>query len=82
MLSHEGHANLLASLSHVPEKEVKEGMLRAYHFGSIRIPEAMFSVQQGFLMLFFLLTPLINEPLSDFYSRHSSEDSYSVWAQK
>jgi hypothetical protein len=83
MLSHEGHANLLASLSHVQEKEVKEGMLRAYHFGSIRTPEAMFSVQQGFLMPFFLLTPLIKiEPLSDFYSRHSSEDSYSVWAQK
>ena len=51
MLSHEGHSNLLASLSTVQEKEVKEGMLRTFHFGSSRTPETLYFVQQGFLTL-------------------------------
>ncbi len=82
MLSHEGHTNLLASLSHVQEKEIKGGMLRAYHFGSTRTPEAIFSVQQNFLTLFFLLHISLIEPLAEFYYQHSDKDSFSVWAQK
>ncbi len=82
LLSHEGHSNLLASLSCVQEKEVKEGMLRTFHFGSSRTPETIFFVQQGFLMLFFLLHISLIEPLADFYSQHSDIGSFTIWATK
>lgn len=82
LLSHEGHSNLLACLSSVQEKEVKEGMLRTFHFGSTRTPEAIFFVQQGFLTLFFLLYISLIEPLAEYYSQHSGTDSFTVWAEK
>jgi hypothetical protein len=82
LLSHEGHSNLLACLSSVQEKEVKEGMLRTFHFGSTRTPEAIFFVQQGFLTLFFLLYISLIEPLAEYYSQHSDTDSFTVWAEK
>ena len=82
LLSHEGHSNLLASLSSVQEKEVKEGMLRTFHFGSSRTPETIFFVQQGFLTLFFLLHISLIEPLAEFYSQHSDTDSFTTWAKK
>jgi len=81
-LSHGGHSNLLASLSSVQEKEVKEGMLRTFHFGSSRTPETVFFVQQGFVTLFFLLHISLIEPLAEFYSQHSDVSSFDVWAIK
>lgn len=82
MLSHEGHSNLLASLSSVQEKEIKEGMLRTFHYGSSRTPETMYFVQHGFLILFFLLHISLIEPLAEYYSQHSDTDSFSTWAEK
>ncbi|MFB0559262.1 MAG: DUF5677 domain-containing protein [Dehalococcoidales bacterium] len=82
VLSHEGHSNLLASISNVQEKEVEEGMLRTFHFGSSRTPETIFFVQQGFLTLFFLLHISLIEPLAEFYSQHSDMDSFTIWAEK
>lgn len=82
LLSHEGHSNLLASLSNVQEKEVKEGMLRTFHFGSSRTPETIYFVQQGFLTLFFLLHISLIEPLAEFYTQHSDIDSFTIWAEK
>lgn len=82
LLSHEGHSNLLASLSNVQEEEVEEGMRRTFHFGSSRTPETIYFVQQGFLTLFFLLHISLIEPLAEFYSQHSDTDSFSIWAEK
>jgi len=82
LLSHEAHANLLASISNVQEEEVKEGMLRTFHFGSSRTPATIFFVQQGFLTLFFLLHISLVEPLAEFYSQHSDTDSFTIWAKK
>jgi len=82
ILSHEGHSNLLASISNVQEEEVKEGMRRTFHFGSSRTPETIFFVQQGFLTLFFLLHISLIEPFAEFYSQHSDTDSFTIWATK
>ena len=82
MLSHEGHSNLLASISSVQEEEVKEGMLRAFHCGGSRTPETVYFVQHGFLMLFFLLYISLVEPLAECFSQHSATDSFSIWAEK
>lgn len=82
MLSHEGHANLLASLSSVQEMEIKEGMLRVFHCGSSRTPETEYFVYHSFLMLFFFLHILLIEPLAECYSQHSDTDSFYVWAEK
>lgn len=82
MLSHEGHSNLLASLSSVQEGEVKDGMARAFHCGSSRTRETVYFVQHGFLMLFFLLHISLIEPLAECYSHHSDRDSFSIWAEK
>ena len=82
LLSHEGHSNLLASISNVQEEEVKEGMRRTFHFGSSRTPETIFFVQQGFLTLFFLLHISLIEPLAEFYSQYSDTDSFTIWATK
>lgn len=81
-LSHEGHANLLASLSSVQEEEVKEGMLCAFHCGSSRTPETVYFVQHGFLILFYLLYISLIEPLAECYSQHSDTNSFSIWAEK
>jgi len=82
LLSHEGHSNLLASLSSVQEQEVEEGMRRTFHFGSSRTPETIYFVQQGFLILFFLLHISLIEPLAEFFSKHSDTDSFTMWAKK
>jgi len=81
-LSHEGHSNLLASISNVQEEEVEEGMRRTFHFGSTRTPETIFFVQQGFLTLFFLLHISLIEPLAELYSQYSDTDSFTIWATK
>lgn len=82
MLSHEGHSNLLASLSSVQEVEIKEGMLRTFHYGSSRTPETVYFVQHGFLILFLLLHISLIEPLAEYYSQHSDTKSFSIWAEK
>ena len=82
LLSHGGHSNLLASLSSVQEEEVTEGMLRTYHFGSSRTPETLFFVQQGFIMMFFLLHISLIEPLAEYYSQYVDTDSFTTWAKK
>jgi len=48
-LSHAGHSNLLASLSHVQEMNLGEqGMLRTVHFGSARTAETELFIQHCF----------------------------------
>jgi len=83
LLSHEGHSNLLASLSHVQEMDVREqGMLRQFHFGSARTTETEYCIQQGFLMLFFLIHIALKEPLAELYYRHSKSDIFEIWYRK
>lgn len=83
LLSHEGHSNLLASLSHVQEMDVGEqGMLRQFHFGSARTIETEFFIQQDFLMLFFLLHIALKEPLAELYYGCSESDVFSRWYAK
>ena len=82
LLSHEGHSNLLASLSNIQEDEVEEGMRRTFHFGSSRTPETIYFIQQGLLTLFFLLHISLIEPLAEFYSQYSDTDSFTIWATK
>ncbi len=82
LLSHEGHANFLASLSNVQEEEVEEGMRRTFHFGSSRTRSTIFFVQQSFLDLFFLLHLLLTEPLAEYYSQNSETVVYMAWAKK
>ena len=81
-LSHEGHSNLLASISNVQEEEVKEGMRRTFHCGSSRTPETLYFVQYGFLILFVLLYISLIGPLAECYSQHSDTDSFLIWAEK
>lgn len=82
-LSHEGHSNLLASLSHVQEMDIGEqGMLRVFHFGSTRTAEAEYSIQHGFLTLFFLFYLALMEPLAKLYYRHSDSDVFELWYRK
>lgn len=82
-LSHEGHSNLLASLSHVQEMDVGEqGMLRVFHFGSTRTKESEYFIQHGFLMLFFLLYLALMEPLAELYYRYSESDVFELWYRK
>jgi len=82
-MSHVGHSNLLASLSHMQEIDVGEkGILRVAHFGSSRTPETEYFVQQFFLELFFLLYNALEEPLAEFYYRHSKSDVFEIWYGK
>lgn len=82
-LSHDGHSNLLASLSHVQEMDVGEqGMLRQFHFGSARTPETEYFIQQGFLTLFFLLYIALKEPLAELHYGRSESDVFSRWYAK
>ena len=83
LLSHQGHSNLLASLSHTQETDVGEqGMLRQFHFGSARTPETERFIQWGFLMLFSLLHIALNEPLAELYYWRSESDVFSRWGAK
>lgn len=83
LLSHEGHANLLASLSHTQEMDVGEqGMLRQFHFGSARTAETERCIQRGFLMLFSLLHIALNEPLAELYYGRSESDVFDRWGAK
>ncbi len=82
LLSHEGHANFLASISNVQEEVVEEGMRHTFHFGSSRTPWTIFFVQYGFLDLFFLLHLLLVEPLAEYYFQHSDTVVYMSWANK
>jgi hypothetical protein len=83
LLSHEGHSNLLASLSHTQEMDVGEqGMLRQFHFGSARTAETERFIQWGFLMLFSLLHIALNEPLAELYYGRSESDVFSRWCAK
>ena len=83
LLSHQGHSNLLASLSHTQETDVGEqGMLCQFHFGSARTPETEYCIQVGFLMLFSLLSIALNEPLAKLYYGRSESDVSSRWGAK
>jgi len=83
LLSHVGHSNLLASLSHTQEMDVGEqGMLRQFHFGSARTAETERFIQWGFLTLFFLLYVALNEPLAELYYERSESDVFSRWCAK
>ena len=83
LLSHGGHSNLLASLSHAQEMDVGEqGMLRQFHFGSARTPETEYCIQLGFLMLFSLLHIALNEPLAELYYGRAESDVFSRWCAK
>ncbi len=83
VLSHEGHSNLLASISNVQEEEVEGlGMLRTFHFGSSRIPSTILFVQQGFVTMLFLLHISLIEPLAEYYYQHSGTESFTVWSEK
>lgn len=80
VLSHLGHSNLLATLSHAQEVDLGEqGMLRRFHFGSARTPEAERCIQWGFLTLFFLLYVALNEPLAELYCGRSESDASRRW---
>jgi hypothetical protein len=83
LLSHQGHSNLLASLSHTQETDVGEqGMLCQFHFGSARTAETEHCIQLGFLMLFSLLHIALNEPLAELYYGRSESDVFSRWGAK
>lgn len=83
LMSHQGHSNLLASLSHTVETDVGEkGMLREFHFGGARNPETEFLIQVGFLMLFSLLSIALNEPLAELYYEGSEPDAFIRWSEK
>jgi hypothetical protein len=83
LLSHTGHANLLASLSHTQETDVGEqGMLHQFHFGGARTPETEYLIQVGFLMLFSLLSIALNEPLAELHYRRSESDVFGRWGAK
>ena len=82
-LSHQGHSNLLASLSHTQETNVGEqGMLCEFHFGGARNPETEFLIQVGFLMLFSLLHIALNEPLAELYYEGSESNAFGRWSKK
>ncbi len=82
ILSHQGHSNLLGSISNIQEKQVDEGMLSTFHFGSSRTPTTINFVQHSFRIWFFLFDLLLTEPLSEYYSQHSESVVYSAWAEK
>lgn len=82
MLSHQSHANFLATLSHVQEVEVEDGMLRTAHFGSARNPETEYFIQQNFLILFFLMYAALEEPLTELYYQHSETSEFERWHSK
>jgi len=83
ILSHGGHSNLLASLSHTQEMHVEEqGTLRQFHFGSARTPETQRFIQWNFLPLFHLLHIALNEPLAELYCGRSESVVFSRWCAR
>lgn len=82
ILSHQGHSNLLGSISNIQEDEVEKGVRRTFHFGSSRTQSTLVFIQHSFRVLFYLFHLLLTEPLSEYYSQHSAPDIYSVWAKK
>ena len=83
LLSHGGHSNLLASLSHAQEMDVGEqGMLHQFHFGSARTAETEHCIRLGFLMLFSLLHIALNEPLAELYYGRAGSDVLGRWCAK
>jgi hypothetical protein len=83
LLSHQGHSNLLGSLSHTQETNVGEqGMLYEFHFGGARTPETEYLIQVGFLVLFSVLSIALNEPLAELYYGHSGSDVFGRWGAK
>ena len=82
-LSHTGHSNLLASLSHTRETDVGEqGTLFEFHFGGTRTPETEYLIQVGFAILFSILAIALCEPLAELYHEHSESDAFSRWSEK
>lgn len=83
LLSHQGHSNFLASLSHCRETEVGEkGTLFEFHFGGARTPETEFLIQVGFVVLLYLLFIALYEPLAGLYYERSESDAFSRWSEK
>lgn len=83
LLSHQGHSNLLASLSHTQEMDVGEqGMLRQFHFGGARTAETERCIQWGFLTLFSLLYVALNEPLAELYGGRSESAVFGRWGAR
>ena len=83
LLSHMGHANLLASLSHTQETDVGEqGMLHQFHFGGARTRETEYLIQVGFALLFSILAIALCEPLAELYHERSESDAFSRWSGK
>ena len=82
ILSHEGHANFLASISNVQEESSEEGTRRTFHFGSSKIQSVIYFVHHGFLDLFFLLHILLTEPLAEYYSQQSEVVVYTEWSKR
>ncbi|TRZ96636.1 MAG: hypothetical protein D4R82_00640 [Dehalococcoidia bacterium] len=82
-LSHGVHSNLLGSLSPLQEREAGDhGMLRIAHFGTARTPEAEFSIQENFIIMFFLMHVALVGPLAKFYYSHIDSETYDTWAKK
>jgi len=83
ILSHSGHSNLLASLSHTQEIDFgKKRILNLFHFGSTRTVESEKFIQYGFLMLFFLFYLALMEPLAELHYRYSESDVFELWYSK
>lgn len=79
-LSHQGHSNLLASLSHARETDVGEqGTLFEFHFGGARTPETELLIQGGFAILFSILFTALREPLGRLYYERSEPDDFIRW---
>ncbi len=82
-LSHEGHTNLLAALSHTQEQYIEgKGTLRTIHFGSAQTPESKFFITDSFQTLFTLFFFALAEPLADCYYHNTEESSFVLWHQK
>lgn len=83
VLSHMGHSNLLASLSHTRETDVGEqGTLFEFHFGGARTPETEYLIQVGFAILFYILYIALCEPLAELYYECSESGAFGRWSEK
>jgi hypothetical protein len=82
-LSHTGHSNLLASLSHTRETDVGEqGTLFEFHFGGARTLETEYLIQVAFAILFSLLCIALCEPLAELYYERSESYAFSRSSEK
>ncbi len=83
VLSHMGHSNLLASLSHIQELDAGEkGVLHVAHFGSARTNETLYFIHQGFILIFYLLFVALHEPLAELCQQYLGTDDFTTWSQK